>query len=223
VDQGMGQINLFIALGGLLLLTLVTASLFKRYQERMAEKRRRIQRLLRGVDQIERLLFQLESCPLQPEVEMVLREDILRRFRRVREIHPRYKSIDVCITEADEALKQPRLNQEPEIRDAQHLQKVIASLNEVIGFLQQGRLAEPVKASKLSELVELIATRRAEAVFRFHRRQAEGAVKEGRRHDAIKHYNNIRSYLYENGPTVERVKQWYEETGEMKERLKDAG
>lgn len=219
----MGQTNLFIALGGLLLLTLVTASLFKRYQERMAEKRRRIQRLLRGVDQIERLLFQLDSCPLQPEVDKVFREDVVRRFRKVREIHPRYKGIDVAITEAEEALKQPRLNQEPEIRDAQQLQKVIATLNEVIGFLQQGGLAAPLKASQLSELVELVATRRAEAVYRFHRQQAEGAENEGRPQDAIKHYSNIRSYLYENGPTVERVKQWYEEAGEMKERLKDTG
>ena len=212
----MEQINLLFVLGGLLFLTLFSASLFKSYQERMAEKRRRIQRLLRGVDMVERVMFRLDGFPLQAEVERLMWEDVLNRYRKVKEIHARYQGLDGSIARVEALLNQPRPHGEVLIHDAPKLRRIIVSLNEVIGIIKQGMLLTRLQSKRITELVELVATRRAEAVYRYHKHKAEELNAQGDTKQAVKHCLNIRSYLFENGPTNDQVKQWYEEADAMK-------
>ena len=214
--------NLFITLGGLLILTLMLASLLRRYQERMAEKRLRIQRIIRGVDEIEDLLRQSTGCSLPAEIERVLREDVLARFHLVRKISRRFKGIAALIEGAEQALAQPPGGPRQRVQDKYQLQQVIKDLGELMDFLRAGRLLQPLPVEQLRRYVEQVGTRRAECVYRFHMEQAVRLRQAGRLHDALTHCNRVRTFVHEYGPANEQVKAWYAEAEVMRKELREA-
>lgn len=215
----MEQTNLFIALGGLLIFTLMLASIVRQYQERMAEKRMRIQRIVRGVDQIVDLLQRVVGCPLPAEIEKLLREDILSRYRAVRQIDRRFLGIEELISAAEQAVGLVREGQNFDIQDKPQLLKITNAMGEMIGFLQIGMLLRPMTQAKIRAFIELLGTRRSECVYRFHLAKAKEMQEQDQLHGALGHCNSIKTFLTEHGPANNQAKAWFAEAEELRKSL----
>ncbi len=218
----MEQISIFITLGGLLIFTLLLASIVRQYQERMAVKRMHIQRIIRGVDQIVDLLQRVADCPIPAEIEKALREDVLSRYLKVKQIDRRFVGIEELINEAEEATRSIPGNHGFNIKDKPHLSKITKALDELIGFLQAGRLYQPMAQEKIHSFSELLGTRRSECVYRFHMAKAKEMQEEKRINAALEHCNRIKSLLNEYGPDNSQVRTWYREAEELMRVLDEA-
>jgi len=217
------QTNLFIALGGLLILALVLASGVRRYQQRMAEKRLRIQRILRGVDLIEELLGRTGDCAPPLEIERLLREDIVARYRLVSRIDGRYQGIEALLVEAQQALAgcRDRGVDETGIEERVQMERASGALGELIGLLRQGGLLKPMAPEQLRERVHRLALRRAECVRRFYLARAEQLRGEARLSEALAQCQGLKTFLSENGPNCEKVREWYGEADTLARSIGD--
>jgi hypothetical protein len=211
----MQQSNLFIALGGLLILALMLASVMRRYQEVMAERRMRIKRIMRGVDLIRAMLERASGCPLPVELEKLLVGDVLARFQKVREIDANYQGIDEVIGSAEQRKREVVESKAFEIRDKPHLHRIAQALAEIINFLQEGGLLTPLTSERSRHFIELIGTLRAECVYRYHLEQAKRLREAAQVRQAIIHCNSIRSFIKQNGPSNDQVKAWCAEADEL--------
>lgn len=219
----MEQTNLYLALGSLLFVALILASAVRRYQEVMAERRMRIKRVLRGVDLLQDLFYRISGCPLPMELEKVLRQDILARFQKVKQIDARYREIDRMIEDAEQAANQVVENQRFGIQDKLQLNKITQALGEMIGFLRNGTLLSPLSAEQARRYSELVGIRRSECVYRYHIEQAKSLHEENRVHEALGHCNSIKTFLKEHGPSSDQVKGWYDEAEELRKALSEPG
>ena len=211
----MQQTNLFIALGGLLILALMLASVMRRYQEVMAERRMRIKRIMRGVDLIRAMLERVSGCPLPLELEKLLVGDVLARFQKAREIDANYQGIEDLIGDAEQRKHGVVESKAFVIRDKPHLHRIAQALAEIINFLQEGGLLAQLTSERSRRFIELIGTLRAECVYRYHLEQAKRLQEEAKVREAIIHCNSIRSFIKQNGPSNDQVKAWYAEADEL--------
>lgn len=211
----MEQMTLFFVLGGLLILTLMLASIAQRYHAYLEERRRRIERILHRVGEMEGLLHQMSGLPVPVEVEQILYKDVLARLNVVKSVHSRYEGIDRMIADAGRALSalQPRpldCN-----LDEKQLETLIRTLGEVLWMVQERRFLSPVSDEERMQLMQIIALRRAECLSYFHQREANRMRSEGQLHQAAWHCNQIRTFLKENGPDNDRVRSWYRDAEQM--------
>ena len=219
----MDQISIFITLGGLLIFTLLLASLVRQYQERMAVKRMQIRRLLRGVDQIVDLLQRVSDCPIPAEIERILRKDVLERYLKVQQIDRDFMGIEAMINQAQDAAGQVQEKQGFNIQDQSHLSRVTRALGEMIGYLQCGMLLQPVSQEQIQAFTELLGTCRSECVYRHHMAKAEEMRQAHRIHAALEHYNRIKLLLKEYGPDNSQVQTWCKEVEGLMLVLENAG
>lgn len=217
----MEQIGLFLLLGGLLIFTLVMASLVRQYQERMAEKRLRLQRIIREVDVIEQLLKQCADCSLPSEIKKLLHEDVLSRLQLVQQIDGRFQGIDRMIKEAELALNQQQAGQREVAWDYSQLQNIIAVLGQLMSFLKEGRLLKALTPDQIRSYVGQLGTLRAEYVYGFHLQRANRFLQAGKLHNALGDYKSIKSFLSEHGPDNEQVKTWYAEAEALRKALSE--
>jgi hypothetical protein len=215
----MEQYLLFISLGGLLIFTLLMASVVKYYQQQMAEKRLKIQRVLRGVDLVEGLLSRVAGCSFPAELETLLRRDILDRYQQVKKIHRRYGEIDTLLESAEHNLSQIVTSRKIEIADMGQLTRITSAYTEAIGYLSEGWMVSPLTQEQVSGLVEMAATRRAEAVRAYHLQQANDLREADDLRGAAEHCYNIKSFLREQGPDNDQAIAWYKEAEELRMEL----
>ncbi len=214
--------NLIFVLGGLLIAALMLASIVHRYQVHMAQKRMKIQRLLRGVDLVEDLLDRLSGCPFPAETRQLLQKDMLARYQAIRRVDRRYEGIDKLIGEIGQALASAEVaSQSQNIFDKSHLQKVVDAFGELMGFLQEGGLLHRTPVEVVREHVEKLAMQRAECVSRFHFTKAEQSFEEGKVHDALGHCNAIKEFLTEKGPNSDEVRALYDEAEAFRKRISE--
>ncbi|EGV51000.1 hypothetical protein [Candidatus Endoriftia persephone] len=218
----MEQYTLIAILGGLLVLALFLSGIVQRHQQAVEAKRIKIQRLLRGVDLVENILFRLQGCHLPNEVERLLREDLLARYRAVKKVEPKYEGIDELLEMTEQALATlGDAAKADEITDKFHLQKLTSVINELIDFIKQGGLLTPITAEAVRDLVDLIGTRRAECLATFHMQKARELQLEGDIHAALGHCSAIKDYLNRNGPVNERVKALFREAEALRKALSE--
>ncbi|MBL3528650.1 MAG: pyruvate-flavodoxin oxidoreductase [gamma proteobacterium endosymbiont of Lamellibrachia anaximandri] len=214
--------NLIFVLGGLLIAALMLASIVHRYQAHMAQKRMKIQRLLRGVDLVEDLLDRLSGCPLPAETRQLLQKDMLARYQAIRGVDRRYEGIDRLIGEIGQTLASAEVaSQSHKILDKPHLQKVVDAFGELMGFLQEGGLLNRTPAEVVREHVEQLAMQRAECVSRFHFAKAEQLFEEGNVRDALGHCNAIKEFLTEKGPNSDEARMLYDEAEALRKRISE--
>ena len=214
--------NLIFVLGGLLIAALMLASIVHRYQAHMAQKRMKIQRLLRGVDLVEDLLDRLSGCPFPAETRQLLQTDMLARYQAIRGVDRRYEGIDRLIGEIGQTLASVEVaSQRHNILDKPHLQKMVDAFGELMGFLQEGGLLKRTPAEVVREHVEKLGMQRAECIHRFHFAKAEQSFEEGNVHDALGHCNAIKEFLTEKGPNSNEVRVLYDEAEALRKRISE--
>jgi hypothetical protein len=216
----MEQMTLYLVLGGLLILTLVLASITQRYNAYVEERRRQIERILRRVDELDELAGQLQGLPLPAGVMALLRRDVLARLEIIRQVHPRHPGISGLIESAKAALAEAQITSAiGQELDEISLGRLTRGLRRVDWMLREQRFVAPLNEAEAQQLQQAIAMQQAEALYRFHSRQAEMRTAGDDLHQALWHCNQVRQFLREQGPDNEQTREWYQEMDQRHREL----
>lgn len=208
----MEQMTLYLVLGGLLILTLVLASIAQRYHAYLEERRRQIERILRRVDELDELAGKLQGLPLPPGVMALLRRDALARLEVIRKIHPRHPGLATRIESAKAAMAEVEAGQKsPQALDEALLDRLMKGLGQVDWMLREQRFVAPLEPGEGESLRQAIVMQQAESLYRFHSRQAEKRAAAGEQHQALWHCNQVRQFLREQGPDNEQIQAWLQD------------
>ena len=212
----MEQMTLYMVLGGLLILTLVLASIAQRYHAYVEERRRRIERILKRVEGLEDVVRQLHGLPVPADGLRLLYRDILARLEVIRQVYSRQPGIGERVagaTAAQAALEESAplasvVLSEPE------MERLMRGLGQLIWMLQERRFVTPLDEDERERLTQSLSLWRAEAHYRYHRRQAAHLVEQSQLHQALWHCNQVRQFLRDSGPETASTRSWYQELDE---------
>jgi hypothetical protein len=211
----MEQMTLFWVLGGLLILTLVLASIAQRYHAYVEERRRQIERILQRIVELEEIVRRLQGLPLPPELMPLLYRDILARLYVIKQVYSRQPGIDERIagTTRAQATAEHAPVGSTELHELE-FEQLMRGLGQVHWMLQERRFVAPITEDERSRLMQGIAMSRAESHYRYHRRLAERRAQEGQLHQALWHCNQVRRFLLDEAPENELIDTWYREFDE---------
>lgn len=202
------NLNSMAAVTGMVVLAVLTASLVTRYQQSQQQRRARIRQLMAGVHRLEELLQRLAGISLPGDVRILLRRDILARYRAVRRVYRGYPGVDRLIQQAEQ-----RLNAEapdagavlPVPPDTLTFEQWISGLHEVIEMVRYGRLLEPVPLTTRSGLLQQLLEREAECLYGHHMNEADKFKQADRMTQARSRVQLAQELIRGLGVRTERV------------------
>jgi hypothetical protein len=215
----MGQMTIFYVLGGLLILTLMLASIAQRYHAYVEERRRQVEKILRRVAELEELITRMTGLPVPLEAERLLHEEILARLEVVKGIHHRHQGIDHRIAQAKSTLASLAPRESATNLDDNQMEILVRGLAELRWMVQERRFIAPLSEPLRASLLELLIMRRAEWLYRYHRRGIEHMLREDKLHQALWHCNQLHSFLLNEGPDNEQAQAWMREAEERRRQI----
>jgi hypothetical protein len=208
----MEQVTLFMVVGGLLVLTLVVASIGQRYHDFIEERRLQVQRILNRVTEIESLIHRMTGLPVPVEIELLLRQDILARLKALQQIHPKYKGVQGLIRNAETAMGQVKARPQGPDLDALRLEQLSRLLSEIHWLLKERRLLTPVTEEQRGQFMATLELRRTDCLYRHHIREAVRLEKAQQLYQAQWHCQQLKALLEPLFQTHQQAVEWY---GEM--------
>jgi hypothetical protein len=203
-----------LAVTGLLLATLVLASIHHRYQLHQAEVQSQVRRLEQGLLKTKEALDRLGMVPLSRELRVLLRADVLARYQRIARLFRRYPEIHVRIAEAESAVQ----SEAPSagggvgsIPDQQTLVRFTAALDSLHEVVRQGDLLQPLPPDVRMIFVRELGERKAEVLARFHLVEAHRCEGLGDLAQSRSHLTTLMQKLSRQGPSTPFVKALYAE------------
>lgn len=215
----MEQTTLFIVVGGLLVLTLVLASIVQRYNDFVEERNLKVQRILNRVTEIEALIYRIPGLPVPVEVEKLLRQDVLARLQVLKQIHPRHKSINQMIQDAQQALGQVKAQPQNPHLDALRVEQFSRLAKEIDWLLKERRLLVPMSDDYRAQVMATLGLKRAECLYHYHIKQAEQLEKEQQLHQAHWHCSQMKALLEPLLQTQQQALEWYKEIQRVCEKV----
>ena len=168
------ELRPFVGVTGLAGVFLATVSLIHRYRAWQAEKLIRAQRLLRGAEQLERVLMRLQGQSLPRELLDLCRQELLARYRGVQGLFPKIPDLEERIQAAERIRMDHAVATwtAAEAHNAAELKTYTKGLTTLVEILATEWLTPNLDPSRLRELRERVRTLRAEAQSTFHTRAA---------------------------------------------------
>ena len=214
----LGQWGMPLTVLAMLMLALAMGSVLNRYQAYQSDVRALVRRLDSGATAIMVALAALGRVPLSKELRLILRSEVLARYRRIRRLYRRYPAIIERIAEAQRALgaEGPRSpGGVGAIEGEQVLRKTIAALDHLNQFLGQGQMLQPLPDDVRTIFRKELLERRAEVMSRFHLVEAKRYERQGYENRARTHLIALLQGLRQNRPATEFVRLLYAEAEAM--------
>lgn len=203
-----------LAVLGLVATMLFLAGVHHRYQRHQADVRVAVRRFESGLLQIAEALGALAPVPLSRELRVLLRADILARYRRIARLYRSYPEIKRLIAEAETAL-----HAEGDLpgRSVGAIESELAfrryksSLDSLIDVIHHGALLQPVPRDVRGIFERELGERRAEVMARFHLVEARRLEKSGDITNGRAHLTTLMQRLRRAGPSTPFVQALYDE------------
>ncbi|MES9993870.1 MAG: hypothetical protein ABW098_18125 [Candidatus Thiodiazotropha sp.] len=215
--------SIFFAVGGLLVLALVLASIAHRYSAYVEERRQHVLRILKRVDGIDGLLKRMVGLPVPLEMERILRRDTLARLLAAKGIHARYPGIDGMISSAQQALEQAAPRAASVEMNEHKIERFSRLMTELEWLLRENRLLVEINEEEKENLLGMLVMRHSETLHHYHLAEAKRLLKSNQLHQAQWHCEQMKFILKERGLANEEMEGWYQEAeqlhGEVAQRL----
>ncbi|MGD8913089.1 MAG: hypothetical protein PVJ68_10155 [Candidatus Thiodiazotropha sp.] len=211
----MDQMTIFFSAGGLLILTLVLASISHRYHVFVEERRQHVQRILKRVEEIDGLIRRMVGLPVPAELERLLRRDIHARLQAVKGVHARYKGINEMIARAQQAVEQVVPNAVKGDLSEQQVERFSRLMSELEWLLKEDRLLVTLNIQEKELLLGMIVLRRLEILYGYHVQQAKRLLEGNQLHQAQWHCDRLRSVLSSCGLESDQIEAWRQEVGQL--------
>jgi hypothetical protein len=202
------HLNTLATVCGMALLTVLTASLVSSYHKSQQQRRARIRQLMAGILRLEGLLQSLAEVSLPREARLLLRRDILARYRTLRRVHRGYPAIDSLIRQAQNRCDSegPDAGVVLPVPPGQEVFELwIGGLREVTDIVRYGRLHEPVPVSGRNGMLQQLLERQAECLYGHHMNQADKLKQAGRTLNARSRIQGMQEQIRSLGVHSERV------------------
>jgi hypothetical protein len=211
----MEQMTIFFSAGGLLVLTLVVASIAHRYHAFVEERRRHVQRILARVEEIDGLIKRMVGLPIPVELERLLRRDIHARLLAVKAVHARYKGINLMIAQAQQAIEQAVSNTATGDLSEHQVERFSRLMDELVWLLKEYRLVVAINDHEREQLLEVIGWRRMEILSTYHLRETNRLLKGNQLHQAQWHCDKLKLMLSDRGLDSEQIEAWRQEGDQL--------
>jgi hypothetical protein len=211
----MDHMTIIFGIGGLLILTLVVASIAHRYHAFVEERRQHVQRILTRVEEINGLIRRMAGLPIPVELERLLRRDIHARLLAVKAVHARYKGIDAMIAQARQAVEQAAPSGSNGDLSEQQVERFSRLMSELAWLLKENRLVVTVNDHEREQCLEMIGWRRMEVLCSYHLREANRLLKGNQLHQAQWHCDQLRPMLSDHSLQGEQIETWRQEARQL--------
>lgn len=214
----LGQWGMPLTVLAMLVLASAMGSALNRYQAYQSDVRALVRQLDSGATALLAALAALGRVPLSKELRLILRSEVLARYRRIRRLYRGYPAIVERIADAERALgaegpKPP--GGVGAIEDEQAFRKTIAALDRLYQVLGQGQMLTPLPNDVRAIFRKELAERRAEVMSRFHLVAAKRYERQGHENRARTHLIALLQGLRQNRPASEFVRLLYAEAEAM--------
>ena len=149
------QLLLPLVVIGLVILTLVMSGVARRYQQQQAARRSVVRRMEAAIRQVELALERLQPVGLDSAVKQVFRGDVVDRYRMIGRVFRRNDAVNVA-------------GVAPTIKDEVELQRLLGSLEDLLGYLDGQGTVHPLSRETLEAVQTALGERRAELLFQHH-------------------------------------------------------
>jgi hypothetical protein len=203
-----------LAVLGLVVATLVLASLHQRYQVHQAQIRTAVRRIENQLLAIEEALAHLARVPLSRELRVLLRADVLARYRRIAKLHRGYPDIKSRVAEAETAMHgegAPPGGGVGTIDSEQQFRQWLGALDALREVVHFNALCQPLPRDVKTIFERELGERRAEVLARFHLIEARRLEAQGDITKARAHLTTLMQRLRRQGPSTEFVQALYAE------------
>lgn len=206
--------GMLVTVLGLLLATVLMASLVHRHQLHMANVQAKVRRLSAGATQIEQALAELRVVPLTRELRVTLRGDVLTRYQRIKQLYRRYPGLGERLRAAESALHSegaPSGRGVGPIEDDEAFRRIIVSLDRLLDAVAPGGPLQGVPDDVRAIFRRELGERRAEAMSRFHMVKAKRLENAGSMTRARSHLTTLLHVLRQRGPSTDFVRELHAE------------
>lgn len=193
---------------GMLILAVLAASLVVSYHNSQQLRRARLRQLVAGIRRLEGLLQVLAGVSLPRDVRLLLRRDILARYRAVRRVHRGYPGIDSQIQQASSRLDSEGMDA-GSVLPVPPSQEVfdlwIGGLRALTDIVRYGQLQEAVPVASRTGVLQQLLVRQAECLYGHHMNQVDKLKQAGRNLNARSRIQVLQEQVRALGVHDERV------------------
>jgi len=210
---------------GLVAAALLAASLVHRYQRYKAQQRAQIRRLASAIPLIDESMGELGPVPLSQPLRVMLRGDVVDRYRTIRNIHKAYPQIDKQLQQAQGKLSSegPAVaDSVPPIEDEGQRNRLCAALERLVEFLERGGPISHHRTEERLQFIRELKERRAEVMARYHIVSANRLADQGDTRHAAQHLHSLMTWLLQQGPNTDFVRALYAEAETQHHQLLSA-
>lgn len=203
------------AVAGMIILTIFAASLVTSYNTSQQLRRMRIRQLVLGVHRLEEVQQQLVGIALPRDIRLLIRRDILARYRAIKRVHSHYPDIDRQIREARQKLDAEGPDSGPAMPvppNTQVYEQWINGLTELVQMLRFGSTHEPVPLSQRAVLLQLLLERQVECLYGHHMNEVDKLKQEGREISARSRIQTMQDLIRSLGIHTPRVEELLDES-----------
>lgn len=199
-----------LAVCGMLLSTLVMASMLRGHQAQRARIRSAVRGLEGNLLRIANALAALGAVPLSRELRVTLRGDVLARYRAIAKLYRGYPAIKQKIAAAEAAAGSegaPVKTGVGAIDDEQTFRRITKAIDDLIDIVGHGATLQPIPRDVRAIFMRELGERRAEVLSRYHLIEARHCED---RHELARgraHLTTLMHHLRQRGPRTPFVQQ----------------
>lgn len=211
--------TVIFGVGGLLVLTLMVASIAHRYHAFVEERRQHVLRILKRVEEIDGLIRRMVGQPIPAELERLLRRDIHARLLAVKSVHARYKGINEMISHAQKAIEQVAARPASGEMREQKVERFTRLMGELEWLIRDQRLLVRLDDQERERLLQMIGMRRLEILYGYHIREGYRLLKDNQLHQAQWHSERLKSMLWDRAAESDQIEAWREEADQFQRQV----
>jgi hypothetical protein len=204
---------------GLVGSTLILAALASRHQQQQQVRRSVIQRMETAIRRVDEALATLAQVPVPAEVRMVLRRDILDRYRMIGQVCRRCPGLTEQLDAAAAALRaitdEPATSAVPLAADEDELTRWIAALEELGEVCGRGGTIHPLSGERSQSCRQRLGECIADVAARFFVHRYKRLVGELAPEAAEVERQRLSSLLSTRCPDTPHVRSLRQAVGEL--------
>lgn len=213
--------QLLLIIAALIVLTLLLASIYRRYQMHLDNKRAAMQRLANNAGLLSSTLDALKPLPIKKEVRVLLRQEVIECLNGIKRLNPKLKDIETRIKEAEGRVNSEQSEAGIEITTPdteEELNRIIEAIELLISFFAPGRMLTKPDSTRRTEYKTHLQEIRAELRYHFFTESAAALYQEGKRDPARSQLKRLMRYFQQLGPNTTLLRERY---GDVEQRFHD--
>lgn len=221
----MEEYLIFLAIGGLIFLTLLVNSVSEAYEQKQREKRIKILKIKQGLEEISHLLERMKGIDISGEIRDLLLNEIMARLQSIQRLDKNFRGIQTLIDEASEEAGQKAAIEPGKliIKDDTQFKKTMVMFRQLLQWFNSNQWYSRVKPMQLKTFSQDVKLLRCEKIFQFYADKAREETEQKNYLVAKEHYHYILHALKQSGiSTNTRILELIEQTEFMINQVSQA-